>query len=75
MSLSAEKKLLSCVLLPDVLCSFRESEQFGVMNRCLKCPHYFRFLKEMDEEEEEFFEEAEKIRKYGYPRKFDVPEE
>jgi len=30
-------------------------------------------VREMDEEEEEFWEEEEKIRKYGYPRKFDVP--
>jgi len=27
----------------------------------------------MENEEEQFFEEAKKIRKYGYPKKFNVP--
>ena len=65
-----EKKLLSCVFLADVLCSFRKSEHFGVMSRCLKCSHYARFVREMAEEEEEFWDEVDKIRKYGYPRRF-----
>ena len=66
--MSVEKKLLlSCVFLTDVLCSFRKSEKFGIMNRCLKCPFYFKFLKEMEEEEEEeFWDEVDRIRKYGY---------
>ena len=75
MSYSAEK-LLSCLFLLDVLCSFRRRyEKLGIMNRCLECVHYKRFLKEMQEEEEEFFEEAEKIWKYGYPKSFGDLEE
>lgn len=58
-------KILSCMFLSDVLCSFRKSEEFGVMNRCLKCPHYQRFLREMEEEEEEFWEEVDRFRIYG----------
>ena len=69
----AKKKLLSCLFLLDVLCSFRKSEKSYIMNRCSECVHYKRFLKEMQEEEEEFFEEADRIRKYGYPKRFDVP--
>ena len=71
--LSAEKKLLSCLFLVGVLCSFRKSEKSYIMNRCFECPHYKRFLKEMQEEEDAFFEEVERIRKYGYPKRFDVP--
>jgi len=57
-------KALHCLFLLDVLCSFRKSEKvFGIMNRCLKCKHYFRFLKEMEEEEDEFFERVEAIRR------------
>lgn len=61
-----KKKLFSCFFLPDVLCSFRKTEQFGVMNRCLKCPYYAKFLREMEEEEEAFWDEVDTIRKYGY---------
>jgi len=71
--LSVKKKLLSCLFLLDVLCSFRKSEQFAIMDRCFSCKHYFRFVEEMEQEEEEFFEEAERIWKYGYPKRFDVP--
>ena len=70
---SVEKKLLFCFFLPNVLCGFRKSEKFGIMDRCLKCEHYARFLKEMAEEDEEFWDEEAKIRKYGYPKRFDVP--
>ena len=66
--MATEKKLFSCFFLSDVVCSFRTSEHFGVMSRCLKCLHYRRFMREMHEEEEEFWKEEEKIRKYGYPR-------
>ena len=67
---TVKKKLLSCFFLPDVLCSYRKTEEFGVMNRCQKCAHYARFWQEMDEEEEKFWNEVDKIRKYGYPRRF-----
>lgn len=58
------KKPLSCFFLPDVLCSYVRNRKFtGVMSRCLRCKHYSRFMVEMEEEEERFFEEVEKIRR------------
>lgn len=59
----ASMKVLSCVFFDDVLCSYRKSKKSTVMFRCLKCRHYKRFERMMDEEEEEFFEEVEKIRR------------
>lgn len=55
-------KILPCVFWDDVLCSYRKYEGFGLMDRCLKCPHYERFLCEMEDEEEAFFEEVERAR-------------
>jgi len=62
---TVKEKLFSCFFLPDVLCIFRKNENFGVMSRCLKCPHYQRFLREMEEEEEELWDEVDRTRKYG----------
>ena len=56
-------KVLSCVLWDDVLCPFRKDERVGIMHRCLKCRQYWRFLGEMEKEEEEFFEEVERLRR------------
>lgn len=56
-------KVLSCVFLTDVLCSFRKDEKFAVTSRCLKCPHYFRFMREMDEEDERVMKEMDDERK------------
>jgi len=69
---SVKQKVFSCLFFLDVLCCYRTTEKIGVMNRCLKCSHYFRLFRQLDEQEEDFFEEAEKIWKYGYPRKFDI---
>jgi len=57
------KKLLSCLFLPDVLCSYRKTEKFGVMDRCVKCRHYETFMSEMEDEEDRFFEELERARR------------
>ncbi len=68
----AKAKLFSCLLLPHVPCSFRKSEKFGIMSRCLRCRHYRIFLREMDEEDERETVEIEGIwrkpEKYGYSR-------
>lgn len=56
-------KMLPCVFLLDVLCSFRKSEKFAIMNRCFDCPHFKRFEREMDEEDERVMDEIDKIRK------------
>jgi hypothetical protein len=61
---SVKKKLLSCFYFSDVLCSFRKSKKVGIMNRCLKCPFYFKFMREM--EEEEFWNFENNVRKYGW---------
>jgi hypothetical protein len=58
----SEKKVLSCIFFTDVFCSFRKSERFAVMDRCFECPQYLRFEREMDEEEEEFFEFERRLR-------------
>ena len=66
MSHSVEKKLLSCLFWLDVLCSYRRRyEKLGIMDRCLKCPHYFRFLREMDKEDQKVMDEVDEIRRTG----------
>lgn len=65
---SVQRKLLTCIFLEDVLCAHRKSDNFRPMARCWTCPEYLRFLRGMQEEEEKFFEECDKIRKYGYPK-------
>lgn len=59
-------KVLSCFFLDDVLCSYRKSEKFTVMDRCFKCPHFRRFMHEMAEEDEKVMAEIDEIRKHGY---------
>lgn len=56
-------KVLSCTFLPNILCSFRRHEKVRVMSRCFRCEHYLRFCREMEEEEDEFFERVEAIRR------------
>lgn len=56
-------KPLSCLFKFKVLCSFRKSEKFGIMGRCLKCSHYLSFVRDMEKEEDEFFEEVERVRR------------
>jgi hypothetical protein len=57
-------KLLSCLFSLDVLCSYVKTEKFvGVMDRCLRCRHFLGFCREMEEEEEAFFEEVERLEK------------
>lgn len=59
-------KFLTCVFLLDVLCSFRKTDDFRVMDRCMECRHYLRFSREMQEQEEKFFAFEEDVRKYGW---------
>lgn len=58
-----KKKLFSCFFLADVLCSFRKDERFNVMERCFKCPHYRRFMSEMQEEDDKVMDEIDRIRR------------
>ena len=58
-------KLLSCLFLLDVFCSFRKSEKvFGIMDRCLRCKHYLEFLKEMEEEDKKIMDEIDEMRRF-----------
>jgi len=45
-------KGLSCVFLPDVLCSYRKGKRSGVMGKCFECLYYEKFMSEMEKEEE-----------------------
>jgi len=63
--MASSKKLLSCGFLLDVLCSYRKDAKFAIMGRCLKCPHYVRFMREMDEEDERVMDEIDKQRRAG----------
>jgi len=54
-------KLFSCFFLDGVLCSFRKSEESGIMDRCFSCSHYLRFCREMEAEEDAFFEELDRL--------------
>jgi len=58
------------MFLLDVLCSYRKGDDFRPMKRCFTCSHYLRFLRDMAEEEDNFFDECDKIRKHGYPKDF-----
>jgi hypothetical protein len=61
-----EPKIFSCLFLPDVLCSYVKTEKStGVMDRCLKCRHYKRFLREMAEEDEKVMDEIDEMRRTG----------
>jgi hypothetical protein len=57
-------KLLHCLFWLDVLCSYVKTEQFGVMDRCMRCPHYLRFLRVMAEEDEKVWDEIDRMREF-----------
>ena len=55
-------KVLSCVFLNDVLCKYRKSEKPMVLGRCFKCRHFSRFNHIMEEQEDAFWEQVDRIR-------------
>ena len=59
-----ELKIFSCLFLLDVLCSFRESERYGVMDRCIGCCHYKEFLRIMAVEDEKVMDEIDAMRRF-----------
>ena len=61
-----ESKVLSCMFEIDepILCPHRKTEKFGLMDRCLKCRHYERFLREMHEEDMKEMDEIDRMRRY-----------
>lgn len=60
-----EPSVLPCLFLTDVLCSFREGATVEIMGRCFNCPHYKRFMEEMEKEDKETMDEFDEIRKSG----------
>jgi hypothetical protein len=61
-----ESKVFSCLFMLDVLCSHVKSEKSkGVMDRCLKCRHYLRFLRIMHDEDMKVMDEIDEIRRTG----------
>lgn len=63
---SVEPRILSCVFRSDVLCSYRKTEGYYVMDRCMRCRHYEEFMREMEEEDDRVMAEVDFIHKYGY---------
>jgi hypothetical protein len=60
-----QPKILACLFWLDVLCIYVKREGFtGVMDRCMKCSHYFRFLRVMAEEDEKCMDEIDRMRRY-----------
>jgi len=60
-----------CVFLNDVVCSSQKRGAPKILDRCLECVEYRRFVFDMEREEEDFFKECDLIRKFGYPRVYD----
>jgi len=59
-----KKKLFSCLFLSDVLCSYVKGQRSGVLDRCMKCRHYERFLSIMDAEDEKVMDEIDAMRRF-----------
>lgn len=57
-------KLLACIFLNDVLCSYRKDVGFRIMARCSRCPSYkkFELLMAADDEAEAVF--LDEVRKH-----------
>jgi hypothetical protein len=62
---ASSEKLLSCLFLLDVLCSYRKDAKLVVMARCFKCKEYVRFMAEMDEEDKQIMARIERIHRTG----------
>lgn len=60
----AERRDFPCSLYADEVCpNGKRSAEFVVFGACYTCPLYREFMREMDEEEEQFFDEVDKARK------------
>jgi hypothetical protein len=59
-------KRLPCVFFDDVRCPYRKSEKVKIMSRCFKCPHLKEFEREMEREEDEFWDEVDRMRREGW---------
>ena len=55
-------KPFECIFLSGIVCSFQKYGKPVLLARCDHCEHYLRFVREMEEEEDKFFDEVDKIR-------------
>ena len=51
-----------CTLEVGKVCPHKKCEHTRILAKCFKCPHYRRFMADMEAEEEQFFKEVEKMR-------------
>jgi len=60
-----QHQVLSCLFLLDVLCSYVKRDGVtGIMDRCLKCRFYERFLCIMDDEDQKVMDEIDRMRRF-----------
>ena len=53
-----------CTFYPDsVVCGYKKCACSRVLGECWKCSHFRRFMREMDREDERFFDEVERLEK------------
>jgi len=58
------RKILSCLFLNNVLCSFRRTEKtWGIMARCFRCAHFARFMVDMAEEDDRMMDRIDEMRR------------
>lgn len=51
-----------CDFWDGLVCPHKKCACVGrMMHECFNCPHYKRFVRYMEEQEEEFFEEVERM--------------
>lgn len=58
-------KSLLCLYRSKVLCQHVRDTNFDVVYRCLECKFYAEFVREIEAEEDEFFEELDRIVESG----------
>lgn len=58
-------KVLPCGFYDNVLCSYRKTVRFCLMDRCWKCRHYKRYNREMLEADARIMDEIDEERRRG----------
>lgn len=56
---------LPCILFDGVKCSHRKSMGQQILRECMDCPHWERFEREMDEEDQRMDAKVEEIFRTG----------
>jgi hypothetical protein len=54
-------KRFACVCWDDITCPHLKRRKFSALYKCVKCPHYKRFEREMEEQEVEDAEFVEAV--------------